>query len=89
MRLAFIQEALDVSEITAAHIVLVDCDDITRTKRLTDERRDPALANQRMMNWAAYLRAEAMQAGYQILDTGHSTLDECVEHLHSYLQRPE
>jgi chloramphenicol 3-O-phosphotransferase len=88
MRLAFIHEALDAFEITAAHIVLVDCDDITRAKRLTGERNNPALANERMMKWAAYLRAEAMHAGYHILDTRHSTLDECVEHLHSYLQRP-
>jgi chloramphenicol 3-O-phosphotransferase len=89
MRLAFIHEALEASEITAAHIVLVDCDDMTRAKRLTDERRDPALANKRMMKWAAYLRTEALQAGYRILDTGHATLDECVEHLQSYLHRPE
>jgi dephospho-CoA kinase len=89
MRLAFIQEALEASEISAARIVLVDCDDITRTKRLIDERRDPALANERMMKWAEYLRIEARQAGCQILNTGHATLDECVEHLHSYLHRPE
>jgi hypothetical protein len=89
MRLAFIHEALDASEITSAHVVLVDCDDITRAKRLTGERNNPSLANERMMKWAAYLRTEAMQAGYQILDTGHATLDECVDYLHSYLHRPE
>lgn len=89
MRLAFIHEALDASEITSAHIVLVDCDDITRAKRLSGERDNPSLANERMMNWATYLRTEAMQAGYQILDTSQATLDECVEHLLDYLHRPD
>jgi predicted kinase len=89
MRLAFIHEALDTFQITSAHIVLVDCDDITRAKRLSGERDDPSLANERMMNWAAYLRVEARQAGYQILDTCQVTLDECVECLHAYLHQPD
>jgi hypothetical protein len=89
MRLAVIHEALDVSEITSAHIVLVDCDDITRAKRLSGERDNPSLANERMMNWTPHLRTEAMQAGYQILDTCQATLDECVEHLHGYLHHPD
>jgi dephospho-CoA kinase len=88
MRLAFIHEALVAFEITSAHIVLVDCDDITRAKRLLGERDNPALANERMMNWAAHLRTEAMRAGYQILDTCQATLDECVEYLHPYLHQP-
>jgi chloramphenicol 3-O-phosphotransferase len=89
MRLAFIHEALDAFQITSAHIVLVDCDDITRAKRLSDERDNPSLANERMMNWAAYLRVEARQAGCQILDTCQATLDECVERLHAYLHQPD
>jgi dephospho-CoA kinase len=89
MRVAFIHEALEASETTAAHIVLVDCDDITRAKRLIGERDSPALANDRMMKWAAHLRTEAMQAGYHVLDTGHATLDECVEHIHAYLHHSD
>ena len=89
MRLAFIHEALDVSEITAAHIVLVDCDDITRAERLSGERGQPSLATERMMNWAAYLRTEAMQAGYEILDTSQTKLEERVEYLHACLHSPD
>lgn len=33
MRIAFIREALAAHEITTAHVVLVDCDDTTRTAK--------------------------------------------------------
>ena len=46
MRIAFIQEALHINRIENAHIVLVDCDDATRTERLRIERSQHELANQ-------------------------------------------
>jgi dephospho-CoA kinase len=87
MRIAFIQEALIASNITGATLVLVECDDKVRAERLTAHRQQPELANEQMMGWARYLRDEAEQAHCEILDTGSTPLDECVEILLSYLVR--
>jgi predicted kinase len=80
MRLSFVMEAASTAGISCFPI-LVDCDDDTRTRRLTIDRRQPELANADMMNWAAYLRREAIENGCEILDTSGRTLDESVAHL--------
>ena len=77
MRIAFIKEALHRSGIEGAHILLLDCDDATRTARLHNDRHQPELANEEMMNWSRYLRAEAAQAGCEVLDTGKLPLASC------------
>ena len=77
MRIAFIHEALAVSGIEGAHIILVDCEDATRRARLHDDRNQPELANADMMAWSRYLREEATQAGCEILDTGTIPLENC------------
>jgi dephospho-CoA kinase len=79
MRLAFLKEALDATGLTRAHVILVDCDDATRTHRLMQERRQPELANQGMMDWAAFLRREALEADCEVLDTATVPLFDCVE----------
>ena len=66
MRLAFLREALTLTGLAGARIILVDCDDATRTHRLTWERCQPELANPTMMSWAAYLRREAEEADCEI-----------------------
>jgi hypothetical protein len=81
MRLAFVQEALLAAGIADAHVILVDCDDATRIHRLTIGRQQPELANPEMMNWAAFLRREAKQGGYEVLDTTGLSLMDCVEHV--------
>jgi adenylate kinase family enzyme len=81
MRISFIQEALTAYEITTAHIILVDCDDLTRTARLRVDRSQPELANPIMMNWALYLREEALRLGIEILDTSLKSLEDCIPHL--------
>jgi hypothetical protein len=48
---------------------------------LTIDRRQPELANADMMNWAAYLRREAIENGCEILDTSGRTPEESVAHL--------
>ncbi|HZD77422.1 MAG TPA: AAA family ATPase [Acidobacteriaceae bacterium] len=52
MRIAFIHEALAVSGIEGAHIILVDCNDATRRARLHTDRNQPELANADMMAWS-------------------------------------
>jgi adenylate kinase family enzyme len=81
MRIAFIREALAAHEITTAHIVLLDCDDVIRAARLHLDRSQPELANSIMMNWARYLRQEALELGVETLDTGHESFDGCIAHL--------
>jgi hypothetical protein len=85
MRIAFIQEALAVYHISHARVILVECDDQIRTARLTYDRQQPELANNSMMGWSRYLHQEAVEAGYEILDTGLASLSESVERIVSYL----
>jgi guanylate kinase len=70
MRIAFVQEALTAAQISNARIIFVDCDDVTRRRRLRTDRNQPELDNPVTMNWAAYLRKEALTTGSEILDTG-------------------
>jgi hypothetical protein len=85
MRIAFITEALASSRIEKARIILVDCDDETREVRLHLERMQPELANERMRDWARYLRDEARAAGIEILDTTRVSVAECADLIIRYL----
>ena len=86
MRLAFIREALEAEDISNARVVLVECDDVTRTKRLTHERLQPELANESKMGWSWYLHNEAAQCGSEVLDTTGMALAESVERVLLYLK---
>jgi AAA domain len=79
MRCAFVLEAAATAGITNLTLVLVDCDDATRIKRLRLARLQENLANPTMISWARYLRDEAEQLGCIILDTTHLPLDDCVD----------
>ncbi len=81
MRVAFLREALSLSAIEHAQIVLVDCDDATRTRRLRDDRNQPELANADMLNWSRYLRREAEETGCFVMDTGILSFKVCREHI--------
>jgi RNase adaptor protein for sRNA GlmZ degradation len=87
MRCSFALEAVAAAGITEFMLILVDCDDATRTRRLTLERRQPDLANPIMMSWAQYLRNEARQLHCTILDTTVLSLDECVKQIWAHLSR--
>jgi len=78
MRIAFIREALTIFAIQNARILCVECDDATRSRRLTQDRLQPELANESMMGWSRYLHQEAVKAGCQILDTTHLSLEDSV-----------
>lgn len=86
MRIAFIQQALADAAIENARIILVDCDDSTRRARLQINRKQPELANPRLLNWARYLREEARSNGIEILDTGRVPLCECVNQICRWLE---
>ncbi|CCD98106.1 conserved hypothetical protein [Bradyrhizobium sp. STM 3809] len=81
MRIAFIAEGLEAAGIAEARIILVHCDDATRTHRLCHERNQPDLANPDMMNWARYLREEAEASGSEVLDTSKMSIEDSVEYI--------
>lgn len=85
VRISFIQEALQEFPIPNATIVLIDCDDITRYKRLSGDRSQPELANEQMMNWAEYLRKEAHSLEVQILNTSQQQITESANWIKSLL----
>jgi dephospho-CoA kinase len=78
MRLAFVVEATKPVGL-GCRLLLVDCDDETRRHRLAVDRGQPELANPDMMNWAAYLRQEAIAANAEVLDTSAMSLDDSVQ----------
>jgi shikimate kinase len=77
-RLSFLGEGAEATGDPAYLPILVDCDDETRSMRLTQEREQPELVNETMMKWARYLRREASRSGCEILDTSALALDHCI-----------
>jgi hypothetical protein len=66
-------------------VILVDCDDATRTQRLTTNRNQPELADPTMRVWAEFLRREAKEAGCEVLDTSQLSLEDSVEQVCAHL----
>jgi adenylate kinase family enzyme len=77
-RFSFLAEAMEKAGIERATCILVDCDDDTRQRRLSVDRKQPELANADMRNWARFLRRQAVAYGHPILDTSALSLDESV-----------
>ncbi len=86
MSIAFVQEALVAQQITHARVICVECSDETRTSRLTHDRQQPELANEQMVSWSRYLHAEAIAAGYEIMDTTEVPLDQSTNEVLSCLK---
>jgi len=84
-RIAFLNEAIAAADLRDHRIVLVDCDDVTRQRRLTDNRLQPELASATMMNWAAFLRNEARRHHCEIVDTSSASVDACAERIVRHL----
>ncbi|MBX5157637.1 AAA family ATPase [Rhizobium sp. NZLR8] len=80
-RLAFLAEGAAAAAWHDYIPVLVDCDDATRTARLTVDRQQPELASQEMMNWANYLRLEARARGCEIVDTSVMSVEQAASYV--------
>lgn len=76
----FIEQACIKYEILAYEVILFDCSDEERTKRLV-HRGNPELADQNMMNWAKYLREESQKRDYHIINNTHLTHKETFNQL--------
>jgi adenylate kinase family enzyme len=82
---SFIEEACRENGIASYEVILFDCSDEERRARLK-RRNQSELANEQMMNWAKYLRNEAKQKGYKIIDNTHFTEEESALTLNAVLK---
>ena len=69
------------------HVVLLDCSSDVRAARLRGPRQQPALANVRMDNWAAYLRGQADALDLTVIDTSLLTITEAAAQLEEIVGR--
>lgn len=67
-RPSFIDEACIQNDIKSYGVILFDCSDEERKRRLIVERKQPELANDQMMDWARYLRERCVGSNHTILD---------------------
>jgi hypothetical protein len=74
-RPSFIAEACRKRDIDSPTIILLDCSDEVRTKRLL-QRGQPELASSTMMHWARYLRDQTKLTGGIIIDNDHLSIGE-------------
>lgn len=81
MRLSFLYQGASAAGLPSVVPILIDCDDATRARRLIVDRQQPELANNEMMHWASYLRAEALRDGCEILNTSQLSLDDAVSYV--------
>ncbi len=84
-RPSFIEEGCKSMGITNYDVILLDCNDEERRRRLFD-RGQKELADENMMNWAKYLRRESEQRGYQIIDNTHFQEDQTLAKLINFLK---
>lgn len=80
-RLSFLQEGAEAAGGLAYRPILVDCDDESRSRRLSLERKQPELDNRQMRDWARYLRHEAEKCSCEVLDTTTLSLEQCIAHV--------
>jgi dephospho-CoA kinase len=84
-RLSFVAEAIASARLSDHRIILVDCNDAVRVRRLVVDRAQPDPANSEMLAWARFFRNEAERTGCEILDTSDVTIEACVERVARHL----
>lgn len=85
-RIAFLTEAMTAAGVSDGQIVLVDCDDSVRTRRLKMDRGQSELEIKGMLDWAEYLRKEAAFSHCSILDTSSISVDAGAELVRGYFR---
>ena len=83
-RPSFIENACHKNGIKKFEILLFDCSDEERKRRLV-ARGQANLADENMMNWARYLRKECQDRGYLIIDNTSMQIEETVSWLLAHL----
>lgn len=88
-RPSFIDEACQNSVITAYEIILLDCSDDERKRRLVKERNQPELSTDQMMDWAKYLRERCVGKNQTILNNTNYTQKQSLERLLEIMGRTQ
>ena len=83
---SFIDEACAENGIASYKIVLFDCSDDERKRRLI-ERKQPELAHDRMTAWAKYLRERCASKNLAIIDNTDSTIQQSLVELLEVMER--
>ena len=83
-RPSFIEKACHENGIKEFEVILFDCSDDERKRRLV-ARGQANLADKNMMSWARYLRKECQDRGYIIIDNTHMQIEETVSRLLAHL----
>ncbi len=84
VRPSFISEACDFHGVDY-EVVLLDCSDEQRAKRLA-LRGHRELADENMMNWAAFLRNECQKHNHKIINNTHITIDQTFQLFSTWLE---
>lgn len=79
-RPTFIEKGCISENIASYKVILLDCSDEERKRRLL-VRGQKELADEHMMNWARYLRKECEQRHYRIIDNTKLNEKETVSQL--------
>lgn len=66
-------------------VILLDCSDEERKKRLT-QRGQPHLINDSLFNWAQLLRDEAIKRNYIVIDNTELTLEKGLQHIEQKIE---
>jgi hypothetical protein len=85
-RPSFIEEGVISQSIIKYDVILLDCSDEERRRRLFN-RGQKELADENMMNWARYLRKECELCGHLIVDNTQLQEDQMLDKLIDYLNK--
>jgi dephospho-CoA kinase len=66
-------------------VILLDCSDDERKKRLT-ERGQPHLINESLLTWAQFLRDEAIKRNYIVINNTDLTLEESLKSVETKIE---
>ena len=82
----FIEEACKKGNVNLYEIILFDCNDGIRKKRLI-VRGHPELASDSMMNWAKHLREESALRDCKIIDTSKLSINQSASKLLAFIKK--
>jgi len=81
-----IEKACEMFEIGECEVILLDCSDDERKERLL-KRKQPHLINKSLFEWAEFLRNEARERGYIIIDNTNLTPEEGFKKIEELVQK--
>ncbi len=87
VNLNFIKDGFLQNHFSNYEITLIDCNENTMIKRLTEDRNQPELLTQDMKNWLNCLRKQAKKFKVNIIDTSNKTKLQVLKSFEQILQK--